>query len=57
MPGSSKAFNAFDQSGEIWPRGYKTFSMLNSAAYEIFAAHKCYNVNNGWHYNIYEREK
>ena len=24
-----------------WPRGYKTFFMLNSAEHEIFAAHKC----------------
>ena len=25
----------------IWPRGYKTFSMLNSTEHEIFPAHKC----------------
>ena len=24
-----------------WPRGYKTFSMLNSAEHEIHPAHKC----------------
>ena len=26
---------------ESWPRGYKTFSILNSTEYEIFPAHKC----------------
>ena len=26
---------------EHWPRGYKTFSMLNSAEYKIDHAHKC----------------
>ena len=25
----------------IWPRGYKTFFMLNSTEHEIFPAHKC----------------
>ena len=24
-----------------WPRGYKTFSMFNSAEHEIYPAHKC----------------
>ena len=24
-----------------WPRGYKTFFMLNSAEHEIYSAHKC----------------
>ena len=24
-----------------WPRGYKTFFMLNSIEHEIFPAHKC----------------
>ena len=24
-----------------WPRGYKTFSMLNSAEQEIYPANKC----------------
>ena len=24
-----------------WPRGYKTFFMLNSAEHEIFSANKC----------------
>ena len=24
-----------------WPRGYKTFFMLNSVEHEIFPAHKC----------------
>ena len=26
---------------ETWPRGYKTFFMLNSVEHEIFPAHKC----------------
>ena len=25
----------------IWPRGYKTFCMLNSTEYEIFPAQRC----------------
>ena len=25
----------------IWPRGYKTFFMLNSAETKIYPAHKC----------------
>ena len=28
---------------EPWPRGYKTFLMLNSAEHEIFNAHKYKN--------------
>ena len=24
-----------------WPRGYRTFFMLNSAEHEIYPAHKC----------------
>ena len=24
-----------------WPRGYKTFSMLNSAEHDIYPAHMC----------------
>ena len=29
-------------SGDLaWPRGYKTFFMLNSAEHEIYPAHKC----------------
>ena len=31
--------------GKIWPRGYKTFYMLNPAEREIFSANKCENVN------------
>ena len=30
----------------IWPRGYKTFFMLNSAEHEIFHAHKSQITNN-----------
>ena len=40
-----------------WARGYKTFFMLNSTEHELFTAHKCSNVNNCWHFTIYEREK
>ena len=27
--------------GRIWPQGYKTFLLLNSAEHEIVPAHKC----------------
>ena len=30
----------------FWPRGYKTFSMLNWAEHEIYPAHKYQNANN-----------
>ena len=29
----------------IWPQGYKTFFMLNSAKHEIFSANKYENAN------------
>ena len=35
-----------------WPRGYKTFFMLNSAEHEIFFANKYENANS-WHFHIY----
>ena len=38
-------------------RGYKTFFMLNSAVHEIFPAHKCWNANSCWHFDLYEQEK
>ena len=38
---------------EIWPRGYKTFFMLNSAEHEIFSANKYKNANFSWHFHIY----
>ena len=31
---------------EIWPRGYKTFFMLNSAEHKILDAHKYENIKN-----------
>ena len=37
-------FNALTKSNlnfSVWPRGYKTFSMLNSAEHETYPAHKC----------------
>ena len=37
----------------LWPRGYKTFFMLNSAEYENFSANKYENANNSWHFHIY----
>ena len=40
-----------------WPRGYKTFYMLNSAEHEIYHAHECENANNCWHFNIHEDDK
>ena len=43
--------------GAVWPRGYKTIFMLNSAEHEIFPAHKCKNANNCWHFNLYGQEK
>ena len=30
--------------GEAWPRGYKTFFVLNSAEHEILKAHKYKNI-------------
>ena len=36
-------------------RGYKTFSMLNSAEHEIFSANKYENANNSWHFHIYKQ--
>ena len=33
-----------------WPRGYKTFFMLNSAEHEIFSANKYENASYCWHY-------
>ena len=32
-----------DYNKMIWPQGYKTFFMLNSAEHEISTAHKCIN--------------
>ena len=32
------------------PRGYKSFSMVNSAKHEIISANKYENANNSWHY-------
>ena len=33
-----------DVFDETWPRGYKTFSMLNSVEHEILNAHKYKNI-------------
>ena len=39
----------------LGPEVIKKF-ILNSAEHETLAAHKCKNVNNGWHFNIYEQK-
>ena len=41
------------QIEQTWPRGYKTFFMLNSAEHEIFSAYKYENANKSWHFHIY----
>ena len=41
------------QFANIWPRGFKTFFMLNSDEHEIFSASKYENANNSWHFRIY----
>ena len=38
--------------GLIWPRGYKTVFLLNSAKHEIFIANKYDYGNNSWHFHI-----
>ena len=34
-------FTIFTIGLKTWPRGYKSFFMLNSAEHEIYLAHKC----------------
>ena len=36
----------------VWPRGYKTFLMLNSAEHEISTAHKYSNSQNQWNFQV-----
>ena len=40
-----------------WPEqsglSYTSFFMLNSAEHVIFAANKCENANNSWHFHMY----
>ena len=43
------------QRGESWPRGCKTFFILNSAMHVIFSANKYENANNSWHFHIYQQ--
>ena len=38
---------------ETWPKGYKTFFMLNLAEHEIFSANIYENANNSWYFHIY----
>ena len=37
----------------VWPQGYNTSFVLNSAAHEIFSANKYENANNSWHFHIF----
>ena len=46
----SNYFIAWNQTG------HTTFFMLNSNEHEIYPAHTCLNVNNCWHFNIYEQD-
>ena len=43
----------FSSETFIWPRGYKTFFMLNSAEHEIFPANNHENANYCWYFHIY----
>ena len=43
---------------KFWPRGYKTFFMLNSVELSFLLINvKMPTVNNYWHFKIYEQEK
>ena len=43
---------------KFWPRGYKTFFMLNSVELSFLLINvKMPTVNNCWHFKIYEQEK
>ena len=39
--GQTDFIRSFMVNDVTWPRGYKTFYMLNSIEHEIFHAHKC----------------
>ena len=39
------------------PWTIKLFFMYNSTEHGIFPAHKCQNINNCWHFNIYQLYK
>ena len=39
-------------SPHIWPRGYKTFPMLNTTEYGVFSSKKYENASNGWQIHI-----
>ena len=41
ISGSTIDFDTYDILANAWPRGYKTFSKLNSAEHEIYPANKC----------------
>ena len=45
------------QSDKVWPQGYKTLFMLNSAEHEIFSANKYENANSSWHFHIHLQRK
>ena len=38
------AYVLFSDNKRTWPRGYKTFSMLNSVEHEILNAHNYKNI-------------
>ena len=40
-----------------WSLGYKAFFLFDSAERGAFPAHRCWDANHCWHFNIYEREK
>ena len=40
-PKLNEVFSTLSATGLTWPRGYKTFFILNSAEHEIYPAHKC----------------
>ena len=41
---NSYMISSAPEKGITRPRGYKTFSMLNSTEHEIFPAHKCVKI-------------
>ena len=53
----SLSFLVMPMRCSYWPRGNKTFFMINSAAHDIYPAHKCQNANSCWHSNIYKHDK
>ena len=44
-------------SGERLQDHWSSGFLFSSAETKIYPAHKCYNANNCWHFNIYELDK